>query len=98
MDNDATPETTAHQQLSAADKYFTPADVAERLAVSRSMVYALLKRKALAATFIGRLPRIIHRRAREDHLGTTRGIDRGPICLAEAGKCADASTTYLPWS
>jgi excisionase family DNA binding protein len=39
-------------------RYLTPADVAQRLAVSRSMVYMLIKRRDLEATFIGRLPRI----------------------------------------
>lgn len=35
----------------------TPQDVAVRLAVSRSMVYALI-RKGLPAVYVGRLPRI----------------------------------------
>jgi excisionase family DNA binding protein len=39
-------------------KYLTPGDVAERLRVSRSMVYGIVKRGELAATWVGRLPRI----------------------------------------
>jgi excisionase family DNA binding protein len=38
--------------------FFTPDDVAKRFAVSRSMIYALVKRGELGATWIGRLPRI----------------------------------------
>jgi len=36
----------------------TPSDVAKRLAVSRSMIYALIHRGDLPALYIGRLPRV----------------------------------------
>jgi excisionase family DNA binding protein len=39
-------------------RFLTPSDVADRLQVSRSMVYGIVKRGELAATWIGRLPRI----------------------------------------
>ena len=41
-----------------AGEWLTPGDVAERLKVSRSMVYALIRRGDLAAIYIGRLPRV----------------------------------------
>lgn len=41
-----------------ASQYWTPQAIAERLAISRSLVYALIKRGDLAATWIGRCPRI----------------------------------------
>jgi len=36
----------------------SPDQVAERLAVSRSMVYKLLRMRELPAVYVGRLPRI----------------------------------------
>jgi excisionase family DNA binding protein len=36
----------------------TPTDAATRLAVSRSLIYKLLKRGDLRAVYVGRLPRI----------------------------------------
>lgn len=36
----------------------TPDQVAKRLAVSRSMVYAEIKRARMKALYVGRLPRI----------------------------------------
>lgn len=36
----------------------TPTEVAERLRISRSMVYQLIRREDLRAIYIGRLPRI----------------------------------------
>jgi len=44
--------------LSQPTRLLAPAAVAERLAVSRSMVYALVRRGELPATYVGRLPRI----------------------------------------
>jgi excisionase family DNA binding protein len=41
-----------------APPLLTPADCATRLAVSRSMVYALIKRGDIRALYIGRLPRV----------------------------------------
>lgn len=49
-------------ELAAAEPLLTPDDVAKRLAVSRSMVYALIKRGpdrgGLRAIRCGRLPRV----------------------------------------
>jgi excisionase family DNA binding protein len=42
----------------APSRLLPPTAVAERLAVSRSMVYALVRRGDLPATYVGRLPRI----------------------------------------
>lgn len=39
-------------------RLLAPAEVAERLAVSRSMVYKLLRNNELSAVYVGRLPRI----------------------------------------
>jgi excisionase family DNA binding protein len=56
--------TVAHvghgaQQLNERTyRMLTPADVAERLAVSRSMAYKLLRTGELPAIYVGRLPRI----------------------------------------
>jgi excisionase family DNA binding protein len=36
----------------------TPGQVAERLRVSRSMIYALVRRRELEAIYVGRLPRV----------------------------------------
>jgi len=36
----------------------TPAEVARRLSVSRSMVYLLIRRRELRTLYIGRLPRV----------------------------------------
>jgi len=41
-----------------SDRLLTPDDVARRLAVSRSMVYALIHQRRIAALYVGRLPRI----------------------------------------
>jgi excisionase family DNA binding protein len=46
------PKTPPTQRL------LTPADVAAMLSVSRSFVYTLIHRGALAAIYVGRLPRI----------------------------------------
>jgi excisionase family DNA binding protein len=40
------------------ERLLTPADVAARLSVSRSQVYALARRGDLRAVRVGRLPRI----------------------------------------
>ena len=42
----------------APEALLTPDQVAQRLAVSRSMIYALVKTGKLRAVYIGRLPRI----------------------------------------
>jgi excisionase family DNA binding protein len=42
----------------ATERLLTPDDVAKRLAVSRSMVYALVKTGKLRALHVGRLPRV----------------------------------------
>jgi excisionase family DNA binding protein len=39
-------------------RLLTPDDCAKTLAVSRSMIYALLKRGDIRAVYIGRLPRV----------------------------------------
>jgi len=39
-------------------RLLTPAEVAARLAVSRSMIYKVLRTGELASLYIGRLPRI----------------------------------------
>jgi excisionase family DNA binding protein len=43
------------------ERLLTPAQAAERLAVSRSMIYSLIRRGALSAFYVGRLPRISER-------------------------------------
>jgi excisionase family DNA binding protein len=40
------------------DRLLRPKEVAERLGVSQSMVYKLLRVGALGAVYVGRLPRI----------------------------------------
>jgi len=40
------------------DRLLTPADVAQRLSMSRSFVYQEIKHSRLRAIFIGRMPRI----------------------------------------
>jgi excisionase family DNA binding protein len=42
----------------AGETLHTPDDVARHLQVSRSLIYALIKRGDLRAIYIGRLPRI----------------------------------------
>lgn len=43
---------------SATGILLAPAQAAERLAVSRSMIYKLVRTGALSAIYVGRLPRI----------------------------------------
>jgi excisionase family DNA binding protein len=52
-----------------SDRLLTPEDVARRLAVSRSMIYTLIRRGELAAVYIGRLPRVTEA-ALADYLAT----------------------------
>ena len=55
MENSTTTEPIRRQ---APPKFYTPQAVAERLGVSRSMIYLLLRRGDLSGTWIGRCPRI----------------------------------------
>jgi excisionase family DNA binding protein len=48
----------ARPALAELAPLLTPNDVAKRLAVSRSMIYALIHRRDLPAVYIGRLPRV----------------------------------------
>jgi len=52
------PSLVAVSAVSGGERLLTPADVAARLAVSRSMVYKLLRVGELVAVYVGRLPRI----------------------------------------
>jgi putative molybdopterin biosynthesis protein len=45
-------------ELAPVDVLLTPDEVARRLAVSRSLIYQLVKKGKLRAVHIGRLPRI----------------------------------------
>lgn len=40
------------------DRLLTPLEVAQRLSVSRSMIYMLIQRGEMPAVYIGRLPRV----------------------------------------
>jgi excisionase family DNA binding protein len=44
--------------VDAGEQLLTPDQVAKRLAVSRSMVYAEIKKTKMKALYVGRLPRI----------------------------------------
>lgn len=45
-------------EVTAASALLTPDDVAQRLSVSRGMIYTLIRRAELRALYIGRLPRV----------------------------------------
>lgn len=53
-----TPTHVTTVPLAPLSRLLAPTEVAQRLAVSRSMVYALVRRGDLPATYVGRLPRI----------------------------------------
>ncbi len=55
------PSLMALESEPTTDRLLTPSDVGNRLAVSRSMVYKLLRTGELAALYVGRLPRIAER-------------------------------------
>ena len=55
------PSLVALESAPGADRLLTPLEVGDRLSVSRSMVYKLLRIGELAAVYIGRLPRIAER-------------------------------------
>jgi excisionase family DNA binding protein len=57
--------------LGGPTRLMTPAQVAERLAVSRSLVYSLVRQGALAAVYVGRLPRIVEAEL-EDYIARQR--------------------------
>lgn len=53
-----TQRTETQSERRALEDFHTPDAIAKRLGVSRSMIYALIRRGELHATYIGRLPRI----------------------------------------
>ncbi len=54
----ATVNSAADTEL---DRVYTPAEIAQRFKVSRSLIYSEIKKKHLDALWIGRLPRCTER-------------------------------------
>jgi excisionase family DNA binding protein len=52
------PSVVALSPVRSTEQLLTPAEVAARLAVSRSMAYKLVRTGELTPVYIGRLPRI----------------------------------------